>query len=62
MQADGTLRVPDYPTIPYITGDGVGSEVTPAMQQVVNAAVQKAYAGKRRIGCRTKRWMSSTNT
>ncbi|GAE85021.1 isocitrate dehydrogenase [Bacteroides reticulotermitis JCM 10512] len=49
MQADGTLRVPDYPTIPYITGDGVGSEVTPAMQQVVNAAVQKAYAGKRRI-------------
>lgn len=49
MQADGTLQVPDYPTIPYITGDGVGSEVTPAMQQVVNAAVQKAYAGKRRI-------------
>ena len=49
MQADGTLRVPDCPTIPYITGDGVGSEVTPAMQQVVNAAVRKAYAGKRRI-------------
>ena len=43
MQADGTLSVPDVPTVPYITGDGVGAEVTPSMQAVVNAAVQKAY-------------------
>ena len=49
MQADGTLSVPDVPTVPYITGDGVGAEVTPSMQAVVNAAVQKAYGGKRRI-------------
>ena len=34
MQADGTLLVPDVPTVPYITGDGVGAEVTPAMQAV----------------------------
>ena len=36
-------------SLPYITGDGVGAEVTPSMQAVVNAAVQKAYGGKRRI-------------
>lgn len=29
MQTDGTLLVPDVPTVPYITGDGVGAEVTP---------------------------------
>ena len=68
MQKDGTLSVPDVPVVPYITGDGVGAEVTPSMQAVVNAAVQKAYGGKRRIewkanalstrqalGCRMKR-------
>ena len=49
MQKDGTLLVPDVPVVPYITGDGVGAEVTPSMQAVVNAAVQKAYGGKRRI-------------
>ena len=49
MQADGTLQVPDVPTVPYITGDGVGAEVTPAMQAVVDAAIRKAYGGKRRI-------------
>ncbi|MCS2584136.1 NADP-dependent isocitrate dehydrogenase [Bacteroides sp. BFG-551] len=49
MQADGTLLVPDVPTVPYITGDGVGAEVTPAMQAVVDAAIRKAYGGKRRI-------------
>ena len=49
MQKDGTLSVPDVPVVPYITGDGVGAEVTPSMQSVVNAAVQKAYGGKRRI-------------
>ena len=49
MQTDGTLLVPDVPTVPYITGDGVGAEVTPAMQAVVDAAIRKAYGGKRRI-------------
>lgn len=36
-------------TVPFITGDGVGAEVTPSMQTIVDVAVAKAYAGKRRI-------------
>lgn len=48
-KADGTLVVPDMPTVPYITGDGVGEEITPAMQSIVNAAVETAYGGKRKI-------------
>lgn len=46
---DGKLMVPDTPTIPFVEGDGVGAEVTPVMQAVVNAAVEKAYTGKREI-------------
>ena len=46
---DGKLMVPDTPTIPFVEGDGVGAEVTPVMQAVVNAAVEKAYAGKREV-------------
>ncbi|MBP6064841.1 NADP-dependent isocitrate dehydrogenase [Bacteroides sp.] len=48
-QKDGTLLVPDSPTIPFITGDGVGAEITPAMQEIVNAAVQLAYGSSRHI-------------
>lgn len=47
--ADGTLVVPDQPTVPYITGDGVGGEITPSMQSIVNAAIEVAYGGKRKI-------------
>ncbi len=47
--ADGTLRVPDRPVIPYIEGDGTGRDIVSAMRRVVDAAVQKAYGGKRRI-------------
>ena len=46
---DGKLIVPDTPTVPVITGDGVGAEITPVCQQVVDAAVEKAYGGKRKI-------------
>ena len=46
---DGRLVVPDVATIPFITGDGVGAEITPAMQKTVDAALQAAYGGKRRI-------------
>lgn len=45
----GKLQVPSNPTIPFIEGDGVGGEITPAMQQIVNAAVQKAYHGEKAI-------------
>lgn len=46
---DNSLNVPDNPIIPFIEGDGIGSDITPVMHQVVNAAVEKAYAGKRQI-------------
>lgn len=46
---DGVLLVPDHVTIPFIEGDGVGAEITPVCQTVVNTAVEKAYNGKRRI-------------
>ncbi len=45
----GKLHVPSNPTIPYIEGDGVGSEITPAMQQIVDAAIEKTYEGNRKI-------------
>lgn len=48
-QISGELLVPDVPTIPFITGDGVGAEITPAMQAVVNAAVEISYGGSRSI-------------
>jgi isocitrate dehydrogenase len=46
---DGGLNVPDNPIIPFIEGDGTGVDITPVMLKVVDAAVAKAYAGKRRI-------------
>ena len=46
---NGRLVVPETPTIPFVEGDGVGAEVTPVMRDVVNAAVAKAYGGKRNI-------------
>jgi len=41
--------IPDDPIIPYIEGDGIGVDITPVMKEVVDAAVAKAYGGKRRI-------------
>jgi isocitrate dehydrogenase len=49
INADGSLNVPEHPIIPYVEGDGIGIDVTPVMLRVVNAAVEKAYKGKRRI-------------
>ncbi|RME49541.1 MAG: isocitrate dehydrogenase (NADP(+)) [Chloroflexi bacterium] len=46
---NGRLIVPDEPVIPYILGDGIGTDVTPATIKVLDAAVEKAYGGKRRI-------------
>jgi isocitrate dehydrogenase len=40
---------PDNPIIPFIEGDGIGVDITPVMQKVVDAAVAKAYAGKKKI-------------
>ena len=49
IDRDGNRLVPSTVTIPFIEGDGVGSEITPVMQQVVDAAVEKAYKGNRKI-------------
>ncbi|MGK0148149.1 NADP-dependent isocitrate dehydrogenase [Pseudomonas putida] len=49
VNADHSLNVPDNPIIPYIEGDGIGVDVSPVMIKVVDAAVHKAYGGKRRI-------------
>ncbi len=49
VNVDNTLNVPDNPIIPYIEGDGIGVDISPVMIKVVDAAVQKAYGGKRKI-------------
>jgi isocitrate dehydrogenase len=46
---NGRLVVPDVVTIPFIMGDGVGAEITPVCQKVVDAAVTKIYRGRRQI-------------
>lgn len=48
-KTEGRLNVPSHPTIPFIEGDGVGAEITPVCQSVVNAAVKKAYGTARKI-------------
>ncbi|NKN31631.1 NADP-dependent isocitrate dehydrogenase [Marichromatium bheemlicum] len=49
VNADLSLNVPDRPIIPFIEGDGIGVDVTPVMRSVVDAAVEKAYGGARKI-------------
>ena len=49
VNADNSLNVPDRPIIPFIEGDGIGFDITPPMKRVVDAAVSKAYGGKRSI-------------
>ena len=49
IDKSGKLNIPDNPIIPFIEGDGIGSDITPAMIQVVDSAVEKSYGGKRKI-------------
>ncbi|WP_395342649.1 NADP-dependent isocitrate dehydrogenase [Ningiella sp. W23] len=49
LDANGALVVPNNPVIPYIEGDGIGVDVSPVMIDVVNAAVEKAYGGEKKI-------------
>ncbi len=49
MGPDGRLSVPDCPIIPFIEGDGTGPDITRAAMTAWNAAVEKAYGGKRRV-------------
>jgi isocitrate dehydrogenase len=46
---DGVLSVPDEPIIPFIEGDGTGIDIWPAAQRVLDAAVERAYGGQKRI-------------
>lgn len=49
VNSDNSLNVPDNPIIPYLEGDGIGIDITPVMQKVIDAAVEKAYGGKRKL-------------
>jgi isocitrate dehydrogenase len=49
VDSSGALSVPDRPIIPFLEGDGIGVDITPVMQKVVDAAVAKAYGGQRKI-------------
>ncbi len=49
VNPDFSINVPNNPIIPFIEGDGTGMDITPVMIKVVDAAVQKAYGGKRKI-------------
>ena len=49
LNDDGSLNVPNDPIIPYIEGDGIGIDITPAMLNVVDSAVEKSYGGEKKI-------------
>jgi isocitrate dehydrogenase len=49
INPDGSVEAGDHPIIPFIEGDGIGIDVTPVMRRVVDAAVTKAYQGRRQI-------------
>ena len=63
---DGKLHVPDRPIVAFIEGDGTGPDIWAASQPVIDAAVAKAYGGRREIGLdgsvrwRESRMMSTT--
>ena len=46
---DGKLNVPDHPIVPFIEGDGTGADIWAASVRVLDAAVEKAYGGKKKI-------------
>ncbi len=49
LREDKSLYVPNEPIVPFIEGDGIGSEIMPAMIMVVNTAIEKAYRSSKRI-------------
>ena len=49
VNADNSLNVPNRPIVPFIEGDGIGIDVTPAMKTVVDASIEKAYGGEKSI-------------
>jgi isocitrate dehydrogenase len=66
--ANGKYDVPDNPIIPFIEGDGTGRDIWKASLRIFDAAIEKAYKGKRRVakrnsttGCPTTPWTPSAN-
>jgi len=49
LDANGALQVPDHPIVPFIEGDGIGPDIWASAVRVFDAAVEKAYGGKRKI-------------
>ena len=49
INPDLSMDVPDDPIIPFIEGDGIGIDITPVMKKVVDAAVDRAYKGRREV-------------
>ncbi|MCX2976496.1 NADP-dependent isocitrate dehydrogenase [Candidatus Marimicrobium litorale] len=49
VNEDNSLNVPDNPIIPYIEGDGIGVDISPVMIDVVDAAIERAYGGEKKI-------------
>ena len=49
LNADGTFKIPNNPIIPQIVGDGIGPDISRAMERVIDAAVEKAYGGAKKI-------------
>ena len=49
INADGSIRVPERPVIPFIEGDGIGPDIWKAAKMVMDAAVEKAYSGRKKI-------------
>ncbi|HVY45850.1 MAG TPA: hypothetical protein VHB21_08225, partial [Minicystis sp.] len=52
MSSSGALEVPNDPILPFIEGDGTGPDIWRASQRVFDAAVEKAYGGRRAIAWR----------
>ena len=49
VNSDFSINVPNNPVIPFIEGDGIGVDITPVMVKVIDAAVEKAYGGVKKI-------------
>jgi len=48
INSSGKIEIPNNPIIPFIEGDGIGSDITPAMQTVIDSAVTKAYQNNKK--------------
>jgi isocitrate dehydrogenase len=49
LKKNHELNIPDFPIIPFIEGDGIGVDIMPAMQTVVDAVVKKIYSGSKKL-------------